>query len=502
MKRVFVILVVFLMFASFANAEIRYAEGDVIIEDGSYTIQKIDDADYMEKDGNICYLKRPVRVKSGATFKVTDASCDIVRMYPESMIESWGTLYFDQVKVTSWDPDTGKPVELSRTDYKTLRPDIVTRSGSTYFSAKDSEFAYLGYYNDTSSHWGVALRFVPKAYINNCSFHDNYFGFYTFDSDNVKIKNSVIYDNLEYGLDFHDFSDNLKVKYNEVYNNGNHGLILSKYCDHASIMVNNVHDHTQKVFVKGEVRDYGTHGIMLHKESNDNLISRNVLTNNIQGITLFESHNNEIKTNSIFSDIEQAMKIDHSNDNDIKYNKFYDSDDETLFMLNSLGNYYYRNKWYDTDNIVYVKFENGETERFKFPAVAGVDDKLNDLADGDLDETYEDEPTGEPEGPGAETGDGLDEGGLDAEETEDDVDEDEVEEDIMDQIEQDLDEHDTEVDVVRDRILDIVKKEGMTREERKEMIEKIREYEEDKEEDLDKLRSIVSEAVDNVRNER
>ena len=374
------IISVFCLFASFASAEVVYKDGTARIQGATHSLKHITNTDYLEIKDGICYLKKPVVVASNGVLKVTSASCAVVNMYDTSSITVYGQIYFDSVKVTSYDPATGQPIELSRTDYTTVRPDIVTRSSATYFSAKNSEFSYLGYYNPVSSHWGVALRFLPKAYIDNSKFHHNYFGFYTFDSDNVTIKNSESYDNLEYGINIHDFSDNFYAYNNKVHGNGNHGIILSKFNQNGKIILNQVYDHTQNAFVKGVEKTYGTHGIMLHKQSNNALVSRNELGNNRVGIKVDDSHNNIIKSNRIWSDAEQGFYLDESSNNQLKYNLVQESNEEPFYGFNSFYSYFESNKWGDWDDILHVKIDdNGTITRYKFPA-PGADAKLNELA--------------------------------------------------------------------------------------------------------------------------
>ena len=367
----------FCLLAGSVSATVVYKDGTARIQSGTNNLKDIKDTNYLEVKNGICYVKKPIVVASTGTLKVNTTSCSTVKMYATSLITIYGKIYFDGVKVTSYDPKTGKPIELSRTNYSTVRPDIVTRSSAQYFSAKNSEFSYLGYYNSSSSHWGVALRFLPKAYIDSSKFHHNYFGFYTFDSDNVTIQNSEVYDNLEYGIDIHDFSDNFVASNNVVYNNGNHGIILSKYNENGKIIGNKVYDHTQNAFVKGVVKTYGTHGIELHQESNNSEISGNELTNNRVGIKLANSHDNVVKNNKVNSDLEQGFYLTESHNNQIAGNQVVESTKEPLYSFNSFYNAYSLNSWGDADDILYVKIDdNGVITRYKFPA-PGADEKLN-----------------------------------------------------------------------------------------------------------------------------
>lgn len=369
---------IFCLLASAAQAEVVYKDGAARIQGATQDLKDIKDTSYLEIKDGICYLKKPVIVSSTGILKVNTTSCSKVNMYPNVVITVYGKIYFEGVKVTSYDPNTGQPIELSRTNYTKVRPDIVTRSSAQYFYANNSEFSYLGYYNPNSSHWGVALRFLPKADITNSKFHHNYFGFYTFDSDNVTIKDSEVYSNLEYGIDVHDFSDNFHAYNNVVYDNGNHGIILSKYNEDGEIMDNIVYDHTKNAFVKGVVKSYGTHGIELHQESNNTLISGNQLKNNRVGIKLAGSNDNTLTSNTIISDLEQGFYIDQSSNNQIIDNQVIESTKEPLYSFNSFYNYYGQNDWGQADDILYVKiqYEDGTIERHKFPA-PGADAVLN-----------------------------------------------------------------------------------------------------------------------------
>jgi len=371
---------VFFMLAHFASAEVVYKDGTARIQATTQNLMDIKDTNYLEIKNGVCYVKKPIVVSSTGTLNVDTTSCNTVNMYAASGITVYGKIYFDGVKVTSYDPNTGKPIELSRTNYSTVRPDVITRSSAQYFSAKNSEFSYLGYYNSVSSHWGVALRFLPKADITNSKFHHNYFGFYTFDSDNVTIQNSEVHDNLEYGIDIHDFSDNFNASNNVVYNNGNHGIILSKYNENGKIIGNKVYDHTQNAFVKGKVQTYGTHGIELHLQSNHALVSGNELTNNRIGIKLANSDSSQVKSNKVVSDLEQGFFIDQSSHNEITSNQVVASVKEPLYSFNSFYNKYDLNNWGGADDILYVKIDDkGAVTRYKFPA-PGADAKLNSYA--------------------------------------------------------------------------------------------------------------------------
>ncbi|MDP3882139.1 MAG: NosD domain-containing protein [Nanoarchaeota archaeon] len=383
MKKVMLLIpILFLIVFPLVNAEILYQDGDAIVK-GRHHIRDIKDTNFLEIKDNICYLKKPVKVANGAALYISNSSCIKLNMYAESMITVYGGISFNDVIVTSYNPETGEPIELTRTNYSTRRPDITTKAGATHFNARNTEFSYLGYYyNYSDSHWGVTLRYTPRAFITNSKFHHNYFGFYTFDSKNVQVKNSEVYDNLEYGLDFHDFSDNFYIYNNTVYRNGNHGIIFSKFCDNNVIAKNRVFDHTQNAFVKGVEKTYGVHGIMLHKQSNNNSIERNELWNNRVAIQTDDSHNNIILKNIVHSDIEEGMILDESTGNQIIGNEIIASDEYALFTKNSIDNYYQDNEWGGSSNQIYFRIfhSDGTAFRYKQAGTSDADAKLNELS--------------------------------------------------------------------------------------------------------------------------
>src|SRR3989338_3817028 len=264
-----------------ASAEISYENVRVSIN-GRHQLKDIKNTDYLEIKEGVCYLKKPINIRKGASFYISNDSCEKLNLYADAMVTIQGVISFNNLIVTSYDPATGKQIEITRETYNTKRPDIATKEGTRYFNAYNTEFSYLGYYYDIKdSHFGITLRYTPKAFITDSKFHHNYFYIYN----------------------------------NTVYNNGNHGIIFSKFCDNNVIVENKVFDHTDNAFVKGVVQDYGVNGIMLHLQSNNNSIERNELWNNRVAIKTDDSNNNTILKNIIYSDLEGGIEIRESTGN-------------------------------------------------------------------------------------------------------------------------------------------------------------------------------------------
>lgn len=321
---------------------------------------------YLEINNNVCHIKVPIEIKG--TLRFTNNSCDVVKLYPGTSIKNLGELYFENVKVSSYDPSTGNPITLSRETYSKIRPHIVSLAPARYFSAKNSEFSHLGYYDSTvpGSAWGLSFYNMParsgqpSVEIVNSRIHDNYFGVYTFNTVYVRIIDSEIYDNVEYGLDFHDYSDNHVILGNEIYRNGNHALIYSKFCENNLIKGNIIRDNNHLAFVKGEEKDYGTHGIMLDHYSNNNIIEGNNLSNNLGGIYLESSSENVVRDNFIIDDNQDGIYLSESHNNEISSNEVISPLRYGLYSYFSTGNVYSGNNF---EKGVYVK---GEIDERKF----------------------------------------------------------------------------------------------------------------------------------------
>jgi parallel beta-helix repeat protein len=360
-QNIFILFCFFFFFVLIFTSEAEvYTDKDHIWANNNITLSNLIFVgnDSFEIKDKICYLKKPLHITENITLFATGDSCLGLRMYPDTYIRVAGSVFFKDIFVTSYDPETNDHIYLTRDEYDKTRPYIYTKSPSRMFSAINTEFSYLGYYKleQNGSKWGVALYDLPNGEVKNSSIHHNYFGLYTFQTKNLVVENSKIYSNLEYGLDFHDYSDNFLIYRNEVYDNGNHAIIFSKWCDYNKIIENNVHDNMDNVFVKGNEKDYGTHGIMLHHSSNYNLVQGNNLTNNRVGIYLMDSDYNTISDNQIFTDREEGIYLLDGDNNLISNNSVFSSEGYSLYSYYSSKNTYKNNYF---KNYAYIKDQDG-----------------------------------------------------------------------------------------------------------------------------------------------
>lgn len=376
LSKFFFIFIFLVGFIQIVEAEVYFNE-ERIWADGEDDLERVNEIvneTHFQKIGNTCYLKKPIHITENSTFRFDGTYCPELKMYPRSYIRIVGSVYFTDISVTSIDPDTGGPVINNREEYYLERPHIYTKYPAKYVLMENSEFAYLGYYDATpGSAWGVSFWGLQSGDVINSKFHNNYFGLYTFEAKNVNIIGSEIYDNIEYGLDFHDYSDNFVVKDNIVYNNGNHGIIFSKFCINNTVEGNYVFNHTKNAFVKGVEQEYGVHGIMLDRESNHNIIKNNKLENNRRAIYLFQSHDNEILDNTIINDVEDGIYIAESYDNTFIGNIAMDTGGYGLYSYYSYNNAFKSNFF---KNGTYFKLTSGEEKYNVFNEERYVDTSL------------------------------------------------------------------------------------------------------------------------------
>lgn len=347
-SKVILILASIIFISKLASAGIFFKEERIVTNDieslgniDAFVKNNLYNNNYFERIGNICYLKRPLHISYNSTFYFKGEDCAELRLYPGSYLRIGGKSFFSNIRITSASFEDGKPIQISKEKYASPRPYIYTTDEPVdYIYIDNSEFSHLGYYEpDEGSTWGLAFYNVNAGLIKNSSFHNNYFGIYSFNTKNLEIYNSSIYDNLEYGLDFHDYSDNFLIKGNRIWNNGNHALIFSKFCKNNTIEGNYIFNNTQYAFVKGITKDYRTHGIMLHEASDENTIVNNRLDNNADSIYIFKSNGNTIDKNKIISDTEHGIYLDNSSNNSITNNIVLDTSGFGLYSYYSSNNY-------------------------------------------------------------------------------------------------------------------------------------------------------------------
>lgn len=232
--------------------------------------------------GDVDWLKLKSDATGAVSLKAVDAS-----------------IYMEHTRVTSWDNvasavDTvladGRAFVLAKGTGDTTRMDVI-----------DSELSYLGYASGEA--WGVSWRRIapPSGHpatgtVLGSSFHDNYFGAYTFGATGMFWAGNQFFNNAVYGLDPHTGSSGFLVEYNTFSGNGKHGLIFSKQCNNNIVAFNSSSGN-------------GLHGIVLDQGSSDNWILNNDVHDNFDGIVLFESNANALYGNNVHDNTHSGVRI-------------------------------------------------------------------------------------------------------------------------------------------------------------------------------------------------
>ena len=184
------------------------------------------------------------------------------------------------VSVTSWVEGRGRPDP----NPKALRPFVLYGPGSV-LEIERSRFGYLGTDRSRGA-YGVSWEDATGKAIAS-TFHNNFFGVYTFESRDIAFVGNVFRDNALYGLDPHDYTTGLKVIANRAYHNGTHGIVFSVGVVDAVVRDN--HSFAN-----------GANGIVMDQRSNRNLITGNLVEGNKgDGIVLLGSSDVTVRGNEV-----------------------------------------------------------------------------------------------------------------------------------------------------------------------------------------------------------
>ena len=298
-------------------------------------------APVVQVSAGVWELRSNLVLQNGAILHVTGAvsggTVNTLRLYSPSdndpldvvsITAQYGTLTFDGVTVTSWDPATSAPdtdpnLPAGAVAGSRARAFIRALSyldGSTPLESRmdisNSDLGYLGWYDAES--YGVAYksRGCDATHLDVCAalnvygsernsrFHDNWMGTYTFDAMSMVFDHNEYDHNVMYGLDPHDDSDYLTITYNKSHDNGDHGIICSQRCDHLLIANNEVYHNGFPPFAfpgDEDLSDNQIHGIMIHRGVTDSIIENNYIHDqgNGAGIAVFDSSDDIVRNNVI-----------------------------------------------------------------------------------------------------------------------------------------------------------------------------------------------------------
>jgi parallel beta-helix repeat protein len=300
------------------------------------------------------FLSAKLVISKGATFHIDSTDTKWLKMNSKVdrsggpkiglvyIIDVFGSLKIDLVKITSWDPTTNKYAITngSRTGsgifiFGAPRPSIVVENNATGTTdITNSEIAYLGY--EQGKHkGGSGLSYYyggDGSVIRNNIIREVYFGLYTFGVGHMIVENNIIRNSGHYGLDPHTGTHDMIIRNNTVYDNNGSGIICSLNCYNILIENNKVH---------GNAGD----GIVFSRNMYNSIVRNNIIYNEPTGISVSQSHNNQISNNMISKSSDGIDVRPGSSDNNIFGNTIANSISQAILINNgSSGNTFSANK--------------------------------------------------------------------------------------------------------------------------------------------------------------
>ena len=250
----------------------------------------------LEKQGNEYLLRMPILVLRGASLTIAGIDVDKLKVSEQAnaFLLNAGDMFILRTKVYAWDEEKNEASLFDLEHYKTekykYRPFITTWGGGGLYLA-ESEFYSMGYsggksYGISYSACTPCLKVDPNmppatGWVLNNKFYDFFYGFYSYEAEDVAIIGNTYIDNIVYGIDPHDRSKRLIIAKNEAYGTKKkHGIIVSREVNDGWIFDNYSHHNVGS-------------GFMIDRTSVNNVIANNLAEHNDQdGLTFFESENN------------------------------------------------------------------------------------------------------------------------------------------------------------------------------------------------------------------
>jgi len=281
----------------------------MVLYNGVYSIdylyQKIHNPSILKKiDDKTYILKVPLYISPTAKLVVNNKTLLLETTPKPVFIMYHGDIYAKNSKFITWnlkDNNYDKREHIPEEELLLIglqkpRPYFIGLTGSkTYFI--NNYFKGLGFHS-TSATFGIALlhfpkdlivnkynlftflnqRGLPKGYYIGNTMVDNMMGFYCSEAKNTAIIGNLMYDNLIYNIDPHDYSEGLIIARNITAKAKHaHGIVISRQVNHTIIAQNfSFNNHSA--------------GIMLDRLSNYNYIFDNLSAiNGYMGVSIQES---------------------------------------------------------------------------------------------------------------------------------------------------------------------------------------------------------------------
>lgn len=306
------------------------------IKSGVYTLQSlvnvIANPNYIEQKDTIFTLKVPLFIHPEATLIVKGQKGQPIELRlaedSGSFVSVYGNFYMMDVNVIGWSLSQNGPSTF--VDREKFRPFFLFSSDSKAYVGRSS-FRHLGYSFRKS--YGLTFSTSIKMLQDNASvprptgwlidniFEDLYYGFYSYEADDVVVIGNEYKNNIIYGIDPHDRSRRLIIANNNAYGTKKkHGIIFSREVNNSWIFNNHSH-HNQ-----------GS-GIMLDRNCTGNVIANNQVDfNENDGVVFIESPNNKSYANIISNNGRSGVRIRNSWDIILMNDKIFENNGYAMLV--------------------------------------------------------------------------------------------------------------------------------------------------------------------------
>ena len=301
--------------AFFGEKQGRLDPLSIVISSGVYSldaiVKEVDDENLIKKrEDGVFVLHVPLSVRTEGTLLVNEGETLLLSINTGALISSFGHVHIFKADVKGWDTEKNQPAEFK--DMNEFRPHITAWCGSK-LNIAGSRVSHLGY--QASKSYGISytscvdtlyrqdLEHLPggTGWIIDNVFDDIYFGFYSYEANDVVIVGNLYQNNIVYAIDPHDRSRNLIIAHNTTrQSKQKHGIIVSREVADSYIFKNISEDNNGS-------------GIMIDRSSHNNVVAYNIAQRNKQdGLTFYESPNNVSYKNTLINNEHSGIRIRNS----------------------------------------------------------------------------------------------------------------------------------------------------------------------------------------------
>ena len=287
----------------------------IIIEDGYVDLADLGKSlprEVFEESSPGIYVARlPILIRHGATLHL-GARVRQLRLSQDrgAFLANEGLLFVIKSQVLGWNEQRQAPSRFR--DKREFRPFIVGWGGSQTYIVS-SRVAYLGYASTKAfglsfSHYSTMAvdRLVwprPTGWVLSSEIEDLWYGFYTWEADDVVLKGNIFRNNIKYGIDPHDRSRRLIIAENDVSGTREkHGIIISREVNDSWIIGNRSYNNRLS-------------GIVLDRQCSGTVIAHNrTYRNGSDGIVISESSHNLLWSNLSVGNQHHGVRLRNSTD--------------------------------------------------------------------------------------------------------------------------------------------------------------------------------------------